>query len=261
MKIRPAYPLAFDSGPALAVSIAETPQGRVFKVGNAATFAHLDVSNEIPAFNAMNTATASFLNSTQHAVDTYSEKHRPTKIKEAVTKNLSASFRAAQKAAIAYLENHTANVAKFSALPEVVDSDLENAYRADFKVMNHAERAKALRDWPVTAIAAVLRLDPSVLKLDVALIEAAMNRIKIHNLTQAPAVKSSFTLIPNAANPIARGVDSDAAMQYANEAIKQWQHRDDVIELARTQLRDLISVVSVATDQKPESAYELLIGA
>lgn len=240
--------------------ITNTSRGTIIRTGTATYFSPTVVSEVIAEFKTLTNAVEKFASAVETITDESSEKHRPEKVRKAA-RDLIAPFKAAQKASISYDETLQLNLAKYETLPPVVDQSIEQAWRDEFRALDFPANLKVLRDWPIEAVIAVLRLGATVLELKAEHFEIGMERVRVYNLINGTALRSQFILKPTLDDPIARGTDHKAVEEYATEAQKVWKSRREVVEAARKQLQNTCTVVAIAADMQVLAAFDFLTDA
>lgn len=237
---------------------ATDPRGTSFTHGPASAYFDKATESTIPAITALKDGLTAFTQRANVMVQELNPKIVPERMQTLAKQMLSAPFVAAQSGTIQFAERHDTNVAKFETVPVATDHVAEAGHRDSFRVLNLAEKLKALQVWPMPAIFAIVRVGRGVWGLDESQWDIALRRVRAHNLTNSHDMQIQFAKKPSFSNPVARGVDENRIAQFAAEALEQWREKKEAIATAGTILQRVCILVGVMCDIKPEEAYSLL---
>lgn len=251
----------YDNGPRVpSIQMAASDQGAVLNVNGAGHIATNAVAAAIPEMKAFDEKLSDFTKAAVAVIDEVNPKHVSERIRKLAVDRLSKPYQDAGQGARRYAENHALNKEKFSNLGPVNDPWFEQSVFAAYRQSDTPARTNLIHNGPIQNVIAVLRHGKEMAELSDELYDVAISRVRMHNLANSDAVKTSHTKKPSFQDPLARGIDAAAVAKYAEQAVEAWRNKDDIVDQTRNELQTACAVVGTMIDLKPEEVYALLTG-
>ena len=251
----------YDSGPRVpSIQIAASDQGNVVNVNGVGHISTDTVAAAIPEIKAFNETLNEFTKQAVAVIDEVNPKHVSERIKKLAADRLSKPYREAGRGARRYAEDHTLNKEKFSNLGPVTDPWFEQSAFGFYRQSDEPARTSLIYNGPIQNVIAVLRHGKEMAQMTDEQYDVAISRVRMHNLANSDAVKTSHTKKPTYSDPLARGVDAFAVAKYAEQAVEAWRNKDDIVDQARHELQTVCAVIGAMIDLKPDETYALLTG-
>lgn len=251
----------YDNGPRVpSIQMVVSDQGAVLNVNGAGHIATDAVAAAIPEMKAFNESLSDFMKRSVAIIDEVNPKHVSERLKKLAVDRLSQPYQDAGRGARRYAENHTLNKEKFSNLGPVNDPWFEQSVFGSYRQSDTAARINLIHNGPIQNVIAVLRHGKEMAELNDDLYDVAISRVRMFNLSNSDAVKTSHTKKPSYSDPLARGVDAVAVANFTEQAVEAWRNKDSIVDQCRHELQTVCAVIGAMIDLKPDETYALLTG-
>lgn len=251
----------YDNSPRVpSIQMAASDRGYVVNVNGAGHISTDTVAAAVPEMKALNESLSDYMNRSVAVIDEVNPKHISERLKKLAVDRLSKPYREAGRGARRYAEDHTLNKEKFSNLGPVNDPWFEQSVFGSYRQSDAPARTSLIYNGPIQHVIAVLRHGKEMAELSDEMYDVAISRVRMHNLANSDAVKTSHTKKPNYSDPLARGVDAFAVANFTEQAVEAWRNKDEIVEQSRRELQTVCAVVGAMIDLKPDETYALLTG-
>lgn len=212
---------------------------------------------------ALREAATSFATAAANIVTTYTPAARTDQLRALATRTLAKPVQRLMEAGQAEARAIAAAWARLIAVPaaDATTAMLRQQDRSAFAPLPLGDKARWINQAGVDQLAAIIEAGRARFP-DVTpeIWGRAEDRYAALHFIAMAGTAADYARAPSLDEPLAIGVDMDAAERAANEGLERHRQRNDIVEAVGQAVQGITSVVALTCDMDVRAAFDLLTG-
>lgn len=210
---------------------------------------------------ALHEAAIFFANEATKIIATYSPNVRVGQLRSLAARVLAKAVQSLMEGGVAEARAIVAAWARLTAVPmaDATATTLRQSDRAAFATLAMGDKAAWINKGNVDQLEAIVEGGRDRATVTPEIWEHAQQRYAALNFIRMAGTAADHARKPSLEEPLAIGIDMDAAERAANEALKRHHERTEVIQAVEQAIQGIAGVVAMTGELDVNASFDLLI--